>query len=425
MAARKWAAFVLVNKFRYTDNLQKKSIFVEVFIILILFKMGSYSHITVADYPILEFKNSYYGEVVDLIFLPNDFIEEERTYCSRNKLIWGDSYINDNDNYLFKGFRQKVGICKKRLEIYGFSLKKAKKDFRLAKKIANEDGEYDFPIQKIKYEQYLEELNIILNTKEINYNQERTNLHESLITDGLGIYGQSLNGLLYSIFNELSDDEIIEYDLSDVIEYGWIKEKDVKQINTEKIIILTEGKTDKEFISNAFLKLYPALCPYYHFIDFNEYRIESNASALAKLIRNLSASNIKHHIIGIFDNDAVGIMEMKTLKLIKLPDNLRVIKYPDIKIAKKYPTIGPTGLKKMNINGLACGIEMYLGLDCLKKNNQLIPVIWKAYIDNRYQGELLEKSFIQDKFRKKLLSPDLSNYDELDLIFNEIFDAYK
>lgn len=33
----------------------------------------------------------------------------------------------------------------------------------------------------------------------------------------------------------------------------------------------------------------------------------------------------------------------------------------------------------MNINGFACGIEMYLGNDVLTKDGVAIPVQWKAF----------------------------------------------
>ena len=87
--------------------------------------MGSFSHLTVADYPIYEIKNGYYEELVDLIFLPEDYIEEKRLNSSRNKLIWGDIDENKKGKYIFRGFRQTVKVCKKRLEIYGTSIQKA------------------------------------------------------------------------------------------------------------------------------------------------------------------------------------------------------------------------------------------------------------------------------------------------------------
>jgi hypothetical protein len=327
--------------------------------------MGSFSYLTVADYPIFEIKNGYFEEIINLIFLPEDFVEEKRHYASRNIIIWGNSYETEKRKFVFKGFKQTAKVCKQRLEIYGASTKSAKKDFQLAKKIAKKEGNYDFPINKVTYEQYIDQISIILKNKERGYDELFTNLKDSLLAGQLGIDGQTIQGHIFSILNTLPEDAIIEYDLSDVISGGWVKEQEVKQISIEKIIVLTEGKTDVEFISAGLTKLYPHLSPYYHFINFDEYKVESNASALVKLVIALAASNIKHPIIVLFDNDTTGIMEMKKLNSINLSNNFKILKYPDIQMANKYPTIGPTGIKKMNVNGLACGIEMYFGQEIL------------------------------------------------------------
>lgn len=389
--------------------------------------MGSYSHLTIADYPTFSTKNSYFQEIANLIFLPEDFVKEERKNSTRNKLVWGDAYEGEKGKYIFKGFRQTAKICKQRLEIFGMNIKIAKKEFPLAKKIAEEEQIYDFPISKISFRQYLEEITDIVEKKEINYEQSYINLRESLIAGELGIFGQSVQGKLYSILSTVPENAIVEYDLTDVIYGGWVKEKEVKQINIEKIIVLTEGKTDVEFISAALKKLYPELYPYYHFIDFDEYKVESNASALLKLVISLAAANIKHPIIVLFDNDTTGIMEMNKLKSVQMGYNFKILKFPDIQLAKKYPTIGPTGIKRMNVNGLACGIEMYLGQDTLLKDGHIIPVHWRAYNEkeNKYQGEISEKGFVQETFRRKVKSTASADFSYLDLILKEIFNAFQ
>jgi len=389
--------------------------------------MGSYSYLTIADYSIYDVKNSYSEELLNLFFLPNDFVVEQRDYSSRNKVFWGNAYESEEGQFTFKGFRQNVKHCKQRLEIYGMSHKEAKMDFLKAKGISVEEEFYSFPINKVSFEKYLEEIEDIIINQEKNYEEIFTNLRDSLKTGDLGIYGQSIKGHLYSILSVVPEDTIIEYDLTDVLNNGWVKEKDIKQINIEKILVLTEGKTDVEFISGILFKAYPHLYDYYHFIDFDEYKVESNASALVKLVVSLVAANIKHPIIVVFDNDTTGIMEMNRLMSLQFPANFKILKYPDLKSAKKYPTIGPTGIKKMNINGLACGIEMYFGEDTLTKDNKLIPIQWKAFNEKekKYQGEISEKSYVQEEFRKKLKSKNYLNFTDMELILQEIFNAFK
>jgi 5S rRNA maturation endonuclease (ribonuclease M5) len=389
--------------------------------------MGSYSQLTIADYPIFSTKNSYFQELTNLIFLPEDFIKEERKYSSRNKLVWGDAYDGEKGTFTFKGYRQTAKICKQRLEIFGMTIQKAKKEFPMAKKIAVEERLYSFSLSKVSFKQYLNEVSDIINKKEINYDQLYTNLRDSLIAGELGILGQSLQSQLYSILNTVSENSVVEYDLTDVINGGWVKEKEAKQVIFEKILILTEGKTDVEFISASLNRLYPHLFPYYHFIDFDEYKVESNASALVKLVISLAASNIRHPIIVLFDNDTTGIMEMKKLNSVQMGNNFQILKLPDLKLAKNYPTIGPTGIKKMNVNGLACGIEMYLGKETLTKDGSLLPIHWKSYNDKerKYQGEISEKGLVQDTFRQKIKSNLDADFSDIDLVLKSVFKAFQ
>jgi len=389
--------------------------------------MGSYSSITFNDYSVFDNKNWYFQEIVNLIFQPEDFIVEQQKNSSRNEMVWGDSYKEDENLFEFKGFRQHANICRQRLEIYGNSLKKARKDFIQAKKIAGKEDFYSFPLSRVSFDNYQNEIRTIISNKEKHYDELFTNLKDSLIAGDLGIHGQSLECQLYSILSVIPDKAIVEYDLTEVIENGWVEETIARTVDYEKIIVLTEGKTDVEFISKSINKLYPHLKNYYHFIDFQEYKIESNASALVKLITSFVAANVRHPIIALFDNDTTGLMEMSKLNNSDLPNNIRVLKLPDISLAKKYPTIGPTGRKKMNINGLACGIEMYLGIDVLTKENDLIPIQWKSFNEKerKYQGEIIDKSNVQDNFRKKLKLQNLTDFTEMDCLLNEIFNGFK
>lgn len=389
--------------------------------------MGSFSEITFADYPVFSNKNWYYPEIVNSLFLPDDFISEKRKYSTRNRLVWGDAYENEKGTFEFKGYRQTVKVCRDRLEIFGASSKKAKKDFQHGKKISRQEGFYNFSLSSITYDRYLAEIKSIIDSKEITYDQLNENFRESLASGELGIYDFSLDSHLHSILSVLPDNDFVEYDLTDVINGGWVDEDQAKYVDYEKIIILTEGKSDVEFISKSIEKLYPHLKDYYHFIDFDEYKVESSASALVKLVTSFAAANVKHPIIALFDNDTAGLKEMKKLTSKTVPPNIKILKYPDITIAKKYPTVGPTGKKKMNVNGLACSIEMYFGVDVLTRNNELIPIQWKGFEEKekKYQGEIADKNYVQETFRKKLKKAEVTEIDELNKLLNGIFNAYK
>ncbi len=389
--------------------------------------MGSYSEITFADYPVFCNKNWYHPEIVNLLFQPEDFISEKRLYSTRNRLVWGDAYENEKETFDFKGYRQTVKVCRDRLEIFGASSKKAKEDFKVAKKISMQEGLYNFHLNSITYDQYLTEIKRIIDSKEVSYDQLYQNFSESLISGELGIYGLSLDSHLHSILSVLPDDNFVEYDLTDVINGGWVDEARAKYVDYEKIIILTEGKSDVEFISTSIKKLYPHLKDYYHFINFKEYKVESSASALVKLITSFAAANVKHPIIALFDNDTTGLKEMKKLDSKPVPLNIKILKYPDIRLAKNYPTVGLPGKKKMNVNGHACSIEMYFGIDVLTRNNELIPIQWKGFDEKekKYQGEIADKNYVQETFRKKLKKSEVTEIKELSKLLNGIFNAFK
>lgn len=389
--------------------------------------MGSFSQITFADYPIFDNKNGYYPEIVNLLFQPDDFFIEKRRYSTRNSLVWGDAYEKEKGTFEFKGYRQTVKVCRERLEIFGASYKESSNNFQQAKKLSRKEGFYNFSLSGITYDKYLAEVKSIVECKEKTYDHLNISLRESLTSRDLGIYGLSLESHLYSILSVLSDNEFVEYDLTDVIDYGWVEMTEARNVSYEKIIILTEGKTDVEFISKSISKLYPHLKDYYHFIDFEEHKVESSASALVKLITSFTAANVKHPVIALFDNDSTGLKEMNKLTLKTLSPNIKVLKYPDISLAKRYPTIGPTGKKKMNVNGLACSIEMYFGIDVLTKDNELIPVQWKGFDEKvkKYQGEIADKNYVQEAFRKKLNKTMLTEIKELTELLDVIFNAYK
>ena len=244
------------------------------------------------------------------------------------------------------------------------------------------------------------------------------------LSNGLLLEGMDLASNLFTILSVFKPEEKIVYDLTGVVNGGWVTEADVLSSMPEKILVLTEGKTDTEFIKYALDIRYPHLKDHYQFLDFEQYNPEANASYLAKFVTTLAAANFKHPIIAIFDNDTTGISEMGRLKKIRLGDRMRVLKYPDLEKAKKYPALGPTGVQEMDINGLACSIELYFGEEILKRNGKYIPITWKAYNDRekKYQGEIQDKGVLQVLFRE--LVKEGYNCGDMNEILKTIVEAY-
>ena len=173
----------------------------------------------------------------------------------------------------------------------------------------------------------------------------------------------------------------------------------------ERVIVLTEGSSDRWILERALALLYPHLADYFRFFDHSTTKAGGGAGQLANLVRSFVALDVRQRVIAVFDNDTAGREAVSTLPLDSLPANIAVLHYPDCDIGKDYPTLGPQGHSRMNVNGLAGGIELYLGSDVLvDERGELSPVQWTSYSRKlaTYQGEVLGKREIQERFLEKL-----------------------
>jgi hypothetical protein len=326
--------------------------------------MGSYSELYIADYPIVTSKNSYYEDIVKMIFQKSDFKILERPLSSRNMITWGDAYTNNNELENVKAFFSTAQICRERLELFGANYKKAETDFNNAIAKLRQEEYYEFAADsKLTYKVYLESIKSIIDSKQKKYNNDYyINFIDYLHENELFIEHQSINLALWSILYVVEPESTVEYNLTDIIDGGWINDSPQANVKIEKIIILTEGKTDSIYLKNCLDIFYPHLNEYYHFMDFESSKYEASASRLVHTIKSFVGSGINNLILALFDNDTAGLKEANNLKKVKLPSNIQVLQYPTIEWAKNYPTLGPNGIQNMNINGLAGSIEMYLGI---------------------------------------------------------------
>ncbi|AFR28657.1 hypothetical protein ARUE_c17510 [Arthrobacter sp. Rue61a] len=177
------------------------------------------------------------------------------------------------------------------------------------------------------------------------------------------------------------------------------------------LIVLTEGKTDSEFLSTALEVLYPNLTDLVKFLDF-EQKPEGGAGALVKTIKAFSSAGVANRVVAIFDNDTAASAALRHLDFAALPANVKVLQYPDIALASSYPTLGPPtwespqgAIAIADVNGFACSLELYLGADVLKsKDGSFYPVRWSSFVSgpNQYQGEVSAKAEIHAAFRSKV-----------------------
>ncbi len=172
-----------------------------------------------------------------------------------------------------------------------------------------------------------------------------------------------------------------------------------------KVIVLTEGRSDKWCIEGALHVLYPHLTDYYSFMDFELAKVEGGAGALVSVIKAFIGAGVVNRTIALFDNDTAARAALRGLRDIVLPANVRVVHLPDVDWARRYPTLGPQGLMEMDVNGMAGSVEIYFGLDVPRQDDgRLMPVQWRGYEMAlcRYQGELVNKTKLQERYAKKL-----------------------
>jgi|688.fasta_scaffold318761_1 hypothetical protein len=228
-----------------------------------------------------------------------------------------------------------------------------------------------------------------------------------------GFPNAGLGNFLRAITEAVSPETEIALNLTSLIYGGYYQENDKICQNTldgelsqirpfQKVIVLTEGKTDSTILSRALHLLYPHLESYLSFMDFGLAKAEGGASALVTTTKSFAAAGISQKIIALFDFDAAGVAYYQVLERINnLPSNIKPLLLPHLPSAVNYPTIGPQGSAELDVNGRACSIEMYLGSQALMmEDGNPTPVKWTALNSStrEYQGEIEAKDAVQKRF---------------------------
>lgn len=137
----------------------------------------------------------------------------------------------------------------------------------------------------------------------------------------------------------------------------------------DPVLVLTEGRTDAKIISESFKRMKPEIAHLFSCMDHETFKAEGGHSALVSLARSLAAARISNRIIFLFDNDTAGHEGYGRFQKVRFPKHYRGLILPYLSTAEAYPTIGPTGEAPANVNGCACGIELYCGPKALTKDD--------------------------------------------------------
>jgi hypothetical protein len=194
-------------------------------------------------------------------------------------------------------------------------------------------------------------------------------------------------------------------------------------------LILAEGSSDIAVLRASLPVLYPELTDYFSFFNHTELSVDGGAVYLVKFLKAFAAARMTTRMIAVFDNDAAGRQALAQARALALPDNIIVTCLPDCGTAQGYPTIGPQGSHMMDVNGLAAGIEMYLGKPALTDNGQLRPVRWTGYLAGAgaYQGEVECKADVLKAFLARIESIESpttahAEFSELAAVWEHLID---
>lgn len=409
--------------------------------------MGEYVSLGIGGYDYLTCKNSFGGL---LLF----FTEADRKVCIE---------LEDGEEFTKYCFCAPVERAKRCLDMLGNTLKAAKENFELdkaskidfAKYIHDDDYEAEL-VKQYTFESWVDAVHkyaLLLSNDKYDYEKncyprfekncsENQTIAEKIVRKSLP-FGDDFFGLDYDninpwnifrvILEAFEPETTIELDYTNLFVGGWCDEFPTPEdYATEKTIILTEGKYDAEVISKSMGILYPYMAKFYSFINFAEYKVQGSTNFLTHYFKAFIASSIQNRVIALYDNDSAGLAELIDLEKVNIPDNFKAIHLPDLELAEDYPTLGPNGKENMNINGKACSIEMFLGQDVLEEDGEFVPIQWRGFIEKTktYQGEVMRKSRIQEKFNEKMdkiLKGEKINelqWKEMNELLNVIFDAF-
>lgn len=405
--------------------------------------MGTYTDLKVAGYSVLSTKGDVAPEAMT-IFRETDRREYKRSFETGCPLDLTDlSDLDPDDIEDAIEYACTVGNVIDRLNVMGFTLVRAEREFEQGKKSElvslqswleteflreSSASRIEF-LQSLTFAKYMEGLENVVSKKIYFYGTDSKPrgglppLIEYIVGGGsnheFGFFAQDYRTLI-RVFCEVSPrDQFVIQDITQLVGAGYY-ERGAEICNkvtealiaghpeNSKQIVLTEGSTDASILRRALHLLYPHLADYYSFLDFELSKSPGGAGHLVSLVKAFAATGITNRVIALFDNDTAARDALRALTNINLPRNIAVRSYPDLALLRNYPTIGPSGELSLDVNGLAASIELYLGVDILKlPSGSLMPVQWKGYNETlgQYQGEVMRKTQLQHAFDQKVGIP--------------------
>lgn len=195
----------------------------------------------------------------------------------------------------------------------------------------------------------------------------------------------------------------------------------LSDVERQKIIIITEGKTDKAIIETAFQKLNPGIDLPYHIIpsglELNEEIRTGNADTVRRTIEFISTISNDIKLIGLFDNDREGNEQFKGLnkKIFEIYNNqLLTRKHKEKSIYGMLLPFQPERSEFVteNITQRYFVIEHYFSNEILESNNM------KG--DNILTTDVFEISGDKSSFSNSVEQLGAECFENFNILFNQI-----
>lgn len=346
-------------------------------------------------------------------------------------------YYADNAVEIKKGYSRSLSLVKPRLDLLGYTLKNIRSMYESS---YNEycDNMGDYAEEVLTFDEYydvfsridLSKVNTLTEYDDWDFGEyaikcifgdEEIQRLLKKYSDGRGgeFYENLPPRLLVRVLceNPTAKNLPLQWYMLDHVENGWSREEDLAPHleDKDKILIVTEGKTDTFILQNAINALLPCVSDFFYFVDMQENYPFTGTGNLFNFASGLTKIKIQNKTIIIFDNDAAGIFSYKKCKekLETIP-NLKFYHLPSLPEFENFLTIGPAGTSYQDINEKAVSIECFLDLSF---NSARVPQVrWTMYNDksNQYQGALIAKDEYTRVFKSSLLH---ENYDKHKLSF--------
>ena len=377
----------------------------------------------------------------------NDFYENFRDLFQPND--WKDIkyYYADDVVEIKKGYSRELALVKPRLDLLGYTLENIKTIYESAyTEYCDVMGEYADSV--LTFEEYfnvfskinLSNVNTLTEDDDWDFGEyvtkcifEDKEIQCLLKKYSLGrksgeFYENLPPRLLVRVLceNPTAKDLPLQWYMADHVENGWSKKEDLspKLEDKDKILIVTEGKSDTFILQTSINKLSPAISDFFYFIDMEENYPFTGTGNLYNFASGLTKIKIQNKTIIVFDNDEAGIFSYKKCQeKLEVISNLKFYHLPDMDEFKNFLTVGPTGDSYQDINGKAVSIECFLDLDF---NSPKAPKIrWTIYNEksNKYQGALISKDEYTRTF-KKHLEDEHYRKDKLYFLINDLIDFW-